>query len=99
MSLNNVQFNRLINQKAAIEQGHAKPTFLGINTAPMLHTQEFIEKKKQTDATIENAKSSAFRSGSLGKMVPEKILQSSRDEHEYFKKSHKIFTKELLKES
>ena len=65
----------------------------------MLQTQEFFDKKKQTESKIDLAKSSAFRSGGLGKIVPEKILQSSRDEHEYFKKSNKIFTKDLLKES
>lgn len=32
-------------------------------------------------------------------MVTEKMLQASKDEQEYFKRTHKIFTKDALKET
>lgn len=34
-----------------------------------------------------------------GKLITEKVLYANKDEHEYFKKSNKIFTKDALKES
>lgn len=34
-----------------------------------------------------------------GKLITEKVMYTTKDEHEYFKKSHKIFTKDALKES
>jgi len=39
------------------------------------------------------------RSGVIGKQVQENILQVSRDENDYIKKSSKIFSKDVLKES
>ena len=35
----------------------------------------------------------------MGKLVTEKMLQASKDEQEYFKRTHKIFTKEALKDT
>jgi hypothetical protein len=34
-----------------------------------------------------------------GKLVTEKMLQASKDEQEYFKKTNKIFTKDALKDT
>ena len=44
-------------------------------------------------------RASSFRSNTLGKLVPEKILQVSRDENQYFKNTSKIFSKDVTKES
>lgn len=44
-------------------------------------------------------RASSFRGNTLGKLVPEKILQVSRDENQYFKNTSKIFSKDVAKES
>jgi hypothetical protein len=34
-----------------------------------------------------------------GKLITEKVMYTTKDEHEYFKRTHKIFTKDALKDS
>ena len=34
-----------------------------------------------------------------GKLITERVMQASKDEQEYFKKTNKIFTKDAIKES
>ena len=47
----------------------------------------------------EQRRSTTTRERKQGKLITEKVMYTSKDEHEYFKKSHKIFTKDAIKES
>jgi hypothetical protein len=44
-------------------------------------------------------RSTTTRERKQGKLITEKVMYTTKDEHEYFKKSHKIFTKDAIKES
>lgn len=56
--------------------------------------QQFTERRNNS-----NDLSQTQAVKGLGKLVPEKMLQASKDEQEYFKKTNKIFTKDALKDS
>jgi hypothetical protein len=90
MSLNSVQFNRLINKKRNIDAAWGKPTHQAVANAHQVTNHDFNDKR-QSDILQ--------RGAARGKLVSEKILQASKDEQEYFKKINKIYTKEAIKES
>jgi hypothetical protein len=85
----------LINKKKNIEAGWNKRTHNDVQTAPVINTNEEFNKRKAE--SIDLSRTSSIRGA--GRLVTEKVLQASRDEHEYFKKTNKIFTKEAIKES
>lgn len=90
MSLNSMQFNRLITQKQNIQTGWNKPTFTtGVTTASLIDPLEFQSKKQDESKEVKKQ----------GKLITERVMQASKDEQEYFKKTNKIFTKDAIKES
>jgi len=93
MSLNSVQMNRLITRKQIVEEAWRKKTFADIKTGPQVSADKFHEERGKVSRQPSGVMTTT------GKLVTEKILQASRDEHKYFENVGKIFTKEALKES
>lgn len=86
----------MINKKKNVEAGWNQRTHNNIQTAPIIPTTEEFNKRRCE--SIDLNRSNTLRVGG-GRLVTEKVLQASRDEHEYFKKTNKIFTKDAIKES
>ncbi len=58
-------------------------------TAALVDPLEFQSKKNEESPAIKKQ----------GKLITERVMQASKDEQEYFKKTNKIFTKDAIKES
>jgi hypothetical protein len=94
MSLNSINFNRLINQKKNVETGWQKKTFSDIPSGTEVQPAEFNSRKERSEVARGD-----HGLTSPGKLVTEKMMQVSRDEQKYFENTGKIFSKEALKES
>jgi len=85
----------LINQRRNIEAQWTKPTFQDgiLHGSEISNPAHFTERRQDKDLSLTQPIKG------VGKLVTEKMLQASKDEQEYFKRTHKIFTKEALKDT
>eukprot|EP00347_Sterkiella_histriomuscorum_P005317 403357067 len=81
---NSIAFNRILNKKRAAEEIKQRGSIEGISLAKQIDRDSFLQTKNRKASSHASSTIDALRLSNNGRQICEKIMQVSKDEHEYF---------------